>query len=163
MGVRNYSDVPRIYLDMDGPMADFEKGAEEKGITIEAMKTYAGGYRNLPITAGAKAAVAQIIALGFEAWVKTKIPRANPYAATEKLLWLQEHFPEIGERVFITPDKGACGRDVDILIDDHPEWANAHNFKGTVLKFEFDWDETLAQVREIAKDLFNNRETTPVE
>ena len=153
MGVRTYPATPRVYFDMDGPLADFEKGANDRGISMEVMKLIAGTYANLPVTEGAKAAVKAIIEMGFEPWVMTKIPRENPYAATEKLLWLQREFPEFGEHVHITPDKGDPGREIDILIDDHPEWANANNFKGSILTFKFDWDATVKQVMEIAKSL----------
>lgn len=35
----------------------------------------------------------------------------------------------------MSPDKGCVGTKQDFLIDDHPEWANAHNFAGQVIKF----------------------------
>lgn len=153
MGARTYPETPRVYFDMDGPLADFEQGANLRGLSMESMKLTAGAYMNLPVTAGAKAAVKAIVEMGFEPWVMTKIPRENPYAATEKLLWLPREFPVFGEQVIITPDKGAPGRKIDILIDDHPEWANANNFKGTILTFEFDWEDTVEQVRRIANNL----------
>lgn len=65
----------------------------------------------------------------------TKIPSENPYAASEKLMWMHHHLPEIEDHIIITPDKGCVGSSKDFLVDDFPEWANAHNFPGTVIQF----------------------------
>lgn len=135
MGVREYPDTVRVYLDMDGPLADFERAVKIENSSIDIHKKIAGAYMRLPVTNGAQEAVRKIISLGFEPFSLTKIPRSNPYAATEKLLWTDINFPELHDRVLIVPDKGAVGRSCDILIDDHPEWANANNFKGTIIKF----------------------------
>jgi 5'(3')-deoxyribonucleotidase len=77
--------------------------------------------------------------------VCTKIPSKNPYAAAEKLIWMSKHLHILHDRVIITPDKGCIGTKRDYLIDDHPEWANAHNFEGTILKFTktFGWPQIL--------------------
>jgi 5'(3')-deoxyribonucleotidase len=57
----------------------------------------------------------------------SKIPAENPHSATEKMLWVREHFPYLGDKIILTPDKGCVGSQRDFLIDDHPEWANANN------------------------------------
>jgi 5'-nucleotidase len=106
MSVRNYPDVPRIYVDMD-----------------------------LPLINGAKEGIAHLLSLGFFVMCLTKIPSENPSAASDKILWLNEHFPSLNDYVIISPDKGCVGTTRDFLIDDHPEWANAHNFPGTVVHF----------------------------
>ncbi|MEG0870426.1 MAG: hypothetical protein RSG77_25805, partial [Hafnia sp.] len=93
MGVRNYPDTPRVFLDMDGPLADFEKAVELENSSIEHHKRIAGAYARMPLTPGAKQALATIIELKFEPFSLTKIPRSNPYAATEKLLWVQQNLP----------------------------------------------------------------------
>ena len=143
MGVRVYPDKPRVYFDMDGVVADFETAMNEAGSTPSEFKLRAGVYRNLPLIDGALEAIAELIDADVEVWFLTKPPGKNPYSTTEKLQWVKEHFPELYERVIITPDKGAVGTSRDILVDDHPEWANANNFPGTIIKFEGDWDSTL--------------------
>jgi hypothetical protein len=135
MGVREYPDTPRVFLDFDGPLADFELAVEQENSSFANHKHLIGAYSRLPITPGAQEAVAKIIQLQFEPWGLTKIPKGNPHAASEKLIWAQEHFPALHDRITITPDKGDAGRYCDILIDDHPEWANANNFRGITLKF----------------------------
>lgn len=143
MGVRNYPDLPRFYVDMDGPLAAFDMMAARLGIDIKMLKRIAGVYRQMPVTTGAKEAIAALLAMGYPVFALTKIPQANPYAATEKLLWIHDEFPNIGENVIIAPDKGCVGTSRDFLVDDHPEWANAHNFEGTVLHFKDDWEEII--------------------
>lgn len=140
MAERNYPDLPRVYFDMDGVLADFEKESRDRNIPFSELKMTIDAYRHLPIMPGAKEAVQRAMAAGYDVFVLTKIPKKNPYAATEKLFWIQDHFPELDDKVIITSDKGAVGDTRDILVDDHPEWANAHNFGGTVIKFTGDWE-----------------------
>lgn len=148
MGIRVYPDTPRIYFDMDGVLADFEKKKNELAITFDELKAMKGAYRSLDVMEGAKEAVREIMTLGHQTFILTKIPRNNPYSATEKILWQQEHFPEFDENIILSPDKGAVGREIDFLIDDYPEWANANNFRGTVLHFKRNWKEIIKQLRD---------------
>lgn len=143
MGVRNYPDTPRFYIDMDGPLADFDGMSKKLNIEPAMLKRMAGLYAMLPVTSGAQTAVTKLHRMGYQVFALTKIPRANPYAATEKLLWINENFPLIGENVIISPDKGCVGTERDFLVDDHPEWANADNFYGTILTFTWNWPEIL--------------------
>ena len=139
MGVREYSDKPRVYLDMDGVIADFDRAAREHEMEPKHFKRVAGAYLDLEPMPGAVEAVAHLESAGFLVFALTKVPRSNPYAATEKLLWARRHFPSLEDRIIITPDKGAVGTARDFLVDDHPDWANAHNFPGTVVHFTGDW------------------------
>lgn len=143
MGVRTYKDAVRVYLDFDGVIADFEGGANEHNLHPSQYKRLAGAYLYLKPMPGSQEAVKKLTSLGYLVFGLTKIPDSNPWAATEKLLWARGHFPEIDDRIIISPDKGAVGTSRDFLIDDHPEWANAHNFPGTVYKFTGDWPATI--------------------
>lgn len=143
MGVREYRDVARVYLDMDGVLADFEGMSMQRKVPPAKLKLEPGVYLSLAPVAGAAAAVARIVDLGYDIFVLTKIPSQNPHAAYEKLVWLKEHFPVFGDHVIITPDKGAIGSSRDFLIDDHPEWANALRFRGRVIRFQGSWSDTL--------------------
>lgn len=139
MGVRTYPNTRRVYFDMDGVLADYLRKAIELKLPEQYLKTLPGIYETFEILPGAKEAVAYAFELGFDVWALTKPPKENPSAATDKLRWIWRHFPEIGEQVIITPDKGAVGKPGDFLIDDHPHWANANNFGGTVIHFQNDW------------------------
>lgn len=146
MGIRNYPDTPRVYFDMDGVLADFIKAAKDHDVAPSQFKKMAGTYRTLPVMPGAKETVEKVLANGFQVFVLTKIPQSNPYAATEKLLWIREHFPMLSDNVIISSDKGAVGRAKDFLVDDMPEWANAHQFPGTVIHFKGDWRHVMDQL-----------------
>lgn len=124
-----------IYVDMDGVIADFDKAMADHGLTGKDLKMREGIYRNLEVAEGAKEGVQALFDMGYDLHIATKIPDHNPYAATEKLLWLREHFPELAVNVTITPNKGQLGTEGDYLIDDRPHKANIVNFQGTCLHF----------------------------
>lgn len=155
MAVRHFSKTPRVYLDQDGPLYDFVLGAKISNTDIGHLKRIAGAYIDLPIMDGAVDAVAAIWEMGFEVFVLTKAPDSNPYAASEKLLAIKRDFPSLHGRVIISSDKGCVGTAQDILVDDHPEWANAHNFPGHIVTFTCDWSKTLAELRELKIKLLN--------
>lgn len=137
MGVRTYPDLPRVYLDMDGPLADFDKYCVSGGLDPAHAKLYSGTYLNLPPTDGAIEGVKTLLTMSkIDIFVLSKIPSGNPGAATEKHFWLERHIPQLSNRLILSPDKGCVGSERDFLIDDHPEWANAHNFKGTIITFK---------------------------
>lgn len=146
MGVRNYLDVPRVYIDMDGPSAHFERGLTAAGVDAKTFKTQRGVYRGLEVVEGLLEAVAEFERTGLEVFFLTKIPAANPYAATEKLLWVQDVIPSLVDRVIISSDKAAVGSERDFLVDDHPEWANALNFRGTVVLYKDGWADVRKQI-----------------
>lgn len=136
MGIREYEDIPRIYLDMDGPLSDFDSYCAVNGFDPEQAKLYSGTYLNLQPTEDAIESVKILKSIkNFDLFVLSKIPRLNPGAATEKHFWLQRYFPVLADRLILSPDKGCIGTYRDLLIDDHPEWANAKNFPGTVIGF----------------------------
>lgn len=147
MGVRKYPDVRRVYIDMDGPLADFVGASLAAGLDPKAFKSVAGAFVTLPLVHGAAEAIAEFESMGLLVFIMTKTPAVNPYAATEMLLWTRQHFPHLVDRVVITSDKGAVGTARDFLVDDHPEWANALNFPGKVLLFKDNWESIRAHVR----------------
>ena len=135
MSIRTYPKTPRIYLDMDGVLADFERDMIEYGLPASRLKLIPGAYRDLKPISGAINGVHSLLEMGFFVLILTKIPSENPFAATAKIQWLNEHLPVLEDLIIITPDKGCVGTHDDFLVDDFPEWANAHNFPGTVIKF----------------------------
>lgn len=150
MAERIYGNPKRVYFDMDGVLADFEKESIDRNIPFKELKNLVDAYRHLPVMAGAKNAVARFVEAGYELFVLTKIPSKNPYSASEKIFWIMDLFPEFGDHIIISPDKGALGAEGHILIDDHPEWANAHNFAskgGQVIKFTGDWETVFEQAK----------------
>ena len=139
MGVRTYPDTPRVYFDFDGTLFDLLRAAEAQGLPVSVFKRIAGAFLNLPLIPGAVEAVDRVEAMGLQAFGLTKIPSSNPYAATDKLLCAAKSIPKLNDKIIIGSDKGAVGTERDFLVDDMPEWANANNFRGTVIHFKGDW------------------------
>jgi len=136
MGVRIYKDVPRIYVDMDGPQADFEREMIISGIPAKKLKLIRGTFLRLTVVPNARESILALMELPVEVWTLTKPPDGGIYAASEKVQWQYKYMPELEDHIIMTPDKGVVGRPCDYLVDDRPEWANASNFPGTVVKFE---------------------------
>lgn len=139
----------RIYVDMDGVIADFEEHL--LGRNPKVIKLLPGTYISLKPIIGAIEAVRMLIEAGHDVYLATKIPTHNVLAATEKLHWINQYFPEMIAKTIITPDKG-CLRG-DILIDDRKHKANCENFEGTFIHFgteEFpSWDVVLKFIEEM--------------
>ena len=148
MGVRVYPDIPRVYFDFDNTLADFISAARARNMTPGQFKLVAGAYRSLPLMPGAAEAVARATALGLDPFGLTKCPSQNPYSATEKFLWTADNLPALHDKVIITSDKGAVGTARDFLVDDMPEWANANNFRGTLIHFTGDWEAVFRIITE---------------
>jgi 5'(3')-deoxyribonucleotidase len=151
--MRKYNKKRTIFIDQDGPLANYEAGAAARDIPCVEAKLVRGFYRDLPIVKGAEAAIREMLTWeDTELFVATKIPDKNPWAATEKLLWINDTFPELEERVIITPNKACLGTPADYLIDDRAHKADAKYFSGTFIHFLTpaypDWDSVLAVLRQ---------------
>lgn len=121
-------DKKILYLDQDGPLADFEIGIgrevghPERGTWDKDPKPMyeKNFFRNLPVTAGAREAVETLLDMPWlDIYVATKpmIDKRIYYSATEKFQWLDEHFPQLVHRTFLTCCKGHLNG--DFLIDDN--------------------------------------------
>jgi 5'(3')-deoxyribonucleotidase len=138
--------MPRIFIDMDGVVADFDAEArkimnltdEEMAVAYETgrypdekwalVRNYQNFYRYLPKMPRADAMINVgrhfRDHLGYELRMLTAIPKDNdfPEAFNDKILWMQERYPEI--TVWFGPysvDKAQhCTSAEDILIDDRP-------------------------------------------
>lgn len=142
---------------MDGPCADYDLYCRTTGQKPDEAKLIRGTYAALPVTPGAIEAISQLIAMkGVDTWLLSKIPSENFLSATEKFQWTARVFPSLADKLILSPDKGCVGTYLDFLIDDHPEWANATNFPGRVLKFKtmqnndgFNWNEIIFIIESI--------------
>lgn len=128
-----------IFIDSDGPVADFDKALKASGLPADEFKHLHGVYLWLDITPGAAEAIAKLKEYddigALRVWIATKTPSDSPYAYTEKVLWYQRNFPWLVNRVILTHDKHLLGTERDWLIDDRPHKANADKFRGAFFLF----------------------------
>lgn len=168
--------MTRLYLDMDGVLADFnalaretlgatpddERAAAQRGRWPDEewrkLKSVPNFYRKLPKTDIADELVALARRfrdeLGWEIRVLTAIPKGNdmPDAFQDKLEWMQEYYPDI--RVYFGPyskDKAHHARMGDYLVDDRRdncrEWEAAG---GTAIKVnDHDRRAAVSELREL--------------
>ena len=134
---------PRVLLDMDGVVVDWDEGFRaawaarghapperarsyymeecvEPGLREEAVALFhaEGFFRDLPPREGALAAVSEV-AEAYEVFICTSPVLTSPFCAAEKYAWVERHLgADWKRRVVITSDKTLVRGDV--LIDDKP-------------------------------------------
>lgn len=155
MGTPTPAKLFSVYLDSDGPVADFDKALKESGLHADEFKHFPGVYLWLGVTEGAAEAIADLKQWDdqglIRVFIATKTPSNSPYAYTEKVLWYRQKFPWLEDRVILTHDKSVLGGEQDFLIDDRPHKGNASKFKGTFIEFDVAnaanaWQDVLNEV-----------------
>lgn len=127
-----------VYIDMDGVIANFAKGAGIKpGSPLDTdppAMFEKGFYRNLEVMPGAKVTINVLETYPeLEVHIASKPTTKNLYCATEKFEWIQEHFPNfLRGRTHIIQNKGLLIG--DYLIDDDKKWEPL--FKGKFILFD---------------------------
>lgn len=133
-----------LYLDMDGVVADWAKGAERiigyplkdpnamyPDLDWQKIRNHKRIFRDLPKTPRADELVNLARRfrsdLGYDLAFLTAIPHNNdvPYCFQDKIQWVQQYYPEIP--VFFGPysrDKYRYCRPLDILVDDRQDNCN---------------------------------------
>ena len=144
--------VPRVFIDMDGVIVDFDAFKAASGLSGDEVKQLPGAYLEMNPIPGAIAAVRSLIGMGYEVWIATKPPTGVPYAYSDKVSWILQYLPELKRRIIITHDKGLLGDRDDFLIDDRPHKANCEAFAGTLIRFGrgITWDDVLQRMRRAA-------------
>ena len=126
------ADVPHIFLDCDGVLADFDTYAEayfgmpprqyEKqvgsGRFWKELEAKGDFYRNLPLMPDARDLVEGVRHLN--PTILTGCPRGN-WAEAQKIAWAHEHFPDIPVITCRSADKRLHAKPGDVLIDDWPQ------------------------------------------
>lgn len=139
----------RVFVDMDGVIADFNAKKVRLGITGDEMKGLPGAYLDLDPIPGALEGVRTLIGAGYDVFIATKPPTGIPWAYSDKVSWILKNLPELKRKIIITHDKGLLGDHGDFLIDDRPHKANCENFKGIFILFKPDtkWQDILTIIR----------------
>ena len=129
-----------IYVDLDGVVADFDKGKSEHplgGVTpyIGRPDKLPGLYENLaPIPNAIESVNILLNNPGFDVYFLSTAPWDNPEAWMHKRLWVAKHFNEklIRKRLILCHHKQLLIG--DYLIDDR-KFNGASEFKGEWMHF----------------------------
>jgi 5'-nucleotidase len=148
-----------LYLDLDGPIVDFDSGVahcssyEEKECTMNKQ----GFFLNLSPAPQAVEATEWLIKY-FETFILTTAPWDNPWSGMEKRLWVDKHLPKFFHKRLITSHFKNLNWG-HYLIDDRLK-NGAGEFVGKLIQFgtpEFpDW-QTI--INYLAKEI---NETAPI-
>ena len=130
----------RIFIDMDGVIADFESAAEAealvKGVTKLSRPDLFVNYRALGVIDGAIEAVAKLNA-DHEVFIASTPPWTRPEVWGHKREWIGEHFPYLKRKIILTHRKDLLIG--DILIDDS-RYRGQPDFQGEWFWFNKNWN-----------------------
>lgn len=155
----------RVFVDMDGVLADFEKRKTEMNTTGDFMKLVPGVYLDLDPIEGALSGIRSLIGMGYDVYIATKPPTGLAFAYADKVSWVLNHLPELKTKIIITHDKGLLGTADDFLIDDRPHKANCEQFAGTLIPFKdgMTWADVVERFRRLSRpnrdEVLDPRET----
>lgn len=129
----------RVFIDMDGVLADFDGLVRKLGLegekAIQKLVEFPNTFLRLQPFPGANDAVETLIKRGFDVWVATRPAPSHPYTYADKAIWIIQHFPLLKKKLIMTQDKGLLGDAGDILIDDRLHKSNCVAFKGQLIGF----------------------------
>jgi len=147
-----------VFIDMDGVLVDLQKAIDDYHKTTSEKLSLLyrddadlipGIFREAPAMKGAIEAVRKLYQSGkYDICVATTSPWDNPYAAGDKMFWIQKYLgEEFYKSMTITHRKDLLHG--DYLIDDRT--ANgAGEFKGKLMQFGTkkypDWDAILNEL-----------------
>ena len=132
----------KILVDLDGVLADFARGLEEKSLTAEKAKLLPGFYLELKLVKNAFWAISELDEMGFDIFICSSSPTQNSKAFEEKFLWIERNFgKKFHRKVIFTHRKDLIH--ADFLIDDR-KVNGAADFQGTFLQFGKDGIDWLA-------------------
>lgn len=147
----------QLYLDCDGVLADFDKGATAiLGLPPRAFEKRHGlgrfwqklaaapdFYFGLPLMDDARVLFDAVRHL--HPVILTGLPRGN-WAADQKVRWAAQHFP--GTRIITTMarDKRDHGREGDVLVDDQMRHAHLWEEMGGVFIHHTSAAETIRRL-----------------
>ena len=152
--------MPRLFLDLDGVLADFDAGAQTLlGMTPAAFEARHGRsefwrriatapnfYGTLPETPDARRLFDAVAHL--EPTILTGLP-VGKWAAPQKVAWAAEHFPGVPIITCMARDKHLHMSDGDVLVDDRENHRAAYEREGVVFVHHKSTEDSLMQLAKI--------------
>ena len=158
----------RLYLDCDGVLADFDKGA----MAILGMKPKAFEHRHglgrfwqklaqapdfyfsLPLLPDAMQLYEAVKHL--DPIILTGLPRGN-WAADQKMRWAEKHFPGVRMITCMARDKRNHAREGDVLVDDNDKFRHLWEQASGIFVHHKDAASSIEELR----NYFDLKETAP--